>query len=168
MSDIKYAHAKPGMLQKLDDEEKPVNNNEVEEKISRTKSLPKLESALARFKELSSVFLSENYSSQLSNQKVAQTFETPTSMPHLLFLGTGANRPHKHRAASAQYFIKNGKGILIDCAEGTYGQIWDHFACKEKVDDVLSKTKVIFITHFHADHCLGLFTLLKERDELLT
>ena len=41
----------------------------------------------------------------------------------------------------------------MDCAEGSYGQIYDHFGGKiEMVNKVLLKTKIIFITHIHGDH----------------
>ena len=40
----------------------------------------------------------------------------------------------------------------MDCAEGSYGQLMDHFQTKERVDEVLSKLKVVFITHIHGDH----------------
>ena len=40
----------------------------------------------------------------------------------------------------------------MDSAEGSYGQLWDHFGTKKRVDEVLLKTRVIFITHIHGDH----------------
>lgn len=40
----------------------------------------------------------------------------------------------------------------MDCAEGSYGQLYDHFNDKARVDDALLKTKVVFITHIHGDH----------------
>lgn len=55
----------------------------------------------------------------------------------------------------------------MDCAEGTYGQIVDYCIDQTKVDEVMLKTKVIYITHLHADHNLGLPRFLEERDKLL-
>jgi ribonuclease BN (tRNA processing enzyme) len=40
----------------------------------------------------------------------------------------------------------------MDCAEGSYGQLYDHFGVKEKVDETLEKLRVVFITHMHGDH----------------
>jgi ribonuclease Z len=54
----------------------------------------------------------------------------------------------------------------MDCAEGTYGQLFDHLGTKEKVDEALLKTRVIFISHFHADHHLGLLKIINAREHL--
>ena len=56
----------------------------------------------------------------------------------------------------------------MDCAEGSYGQIYDHFAKKEIVDEVILKTRIVFITHIHGDHQLGILKILSERDKLFT
>jgi len=40
----------------------------------------------------------------------------------------------------------------MDCAEGSYAQLFDHFGYKKIVDEVLIRTKVAFITHIHGDH----------------
>ena len=55
----------------------------------------------------------------------------------------------------------------MDCAEGTYSQLADHFNHdKEKLEGILKKTKVVFITHIHGDHQLGIFKMLTEIDKL--
>ena len=56
----------------------------------------------------------------------------------------------------------------MDSAEGSYGQLWDHFGNKSRVDEVLLKTRVIFITHIHGDHQLGILKMMQERDLLLS
>jgi hypothetical protein len=45
-------------------------------------------------------------------------------------------KPCHYRGASAiYYFCPDNKGaVLMDSAEGSYGQIFDHFGTKEKVD----------------------------------
>ena len=68
-------------------------------------------------------------------------------------LGTGGTLPLADRALSSLYVRQNGRGILIDCGEGTQIGIrklgWG-FRC---IEDVL-------LTHFHGDHCTGLPGLL--------
>lgn len=46
---------------------------------------------------------------------------------------------------------KNGS-ILLDCGEGTYGQLYRHYG--KYVDRVLLQLKCVFISHIHADHHL--------------
>jgi ribonuclease BN (tRNA processing enzyme) len=87
--------------------------------------------------------------------------------PQIFFLGTVSMKPSQYRGASAIYVFHNGHGILMDCAEGSYMQIYDHFGSKSKVDQVLLQTKVAFITHIHGDHQLGILKIMYERDLLL-
>lgn len=73
----------------------------------------------------------------------------------LLFLGTSAGVPTRQRNVSATALIASaGKGwYLIDCGEGTQHQVL-------RTPLSLSELRAIFITHVHADHCLGLPGLL--------
>ena len=68
-------------------------------------------------------------------------------------LGTGGTLPLADRALSSLYVRENGRGMLIDCGEGTQVGIrklgWG-FRC---IEDVL-------LTHYHGDHCTGLAGLL--------
>jgi ribonuclease BN (tRNA processing enzyme) len=45
--------------------------------------------------------------------------------------------------------------------------LYDHFDDKARVDDALLKTKVVFITHIHGDHQLGILKMIQERDKLM-
>lgn len=68
-------------------------------------------------------------------------------------LGTGGMRPIPGRPLSSTFIECNGKGILIDCGEGTQTQFL-------KYSRKMSKISVILITHDHGDHCYGLPGLL--------
>ena len=70
----------------------------------------------------------------------------------------------RYRSTSAIYLFSGKSAMLMDCSEGTYGQIVDYCVEKEKVDAVLLKTKIVYITHLHIDHCTGLPRFLHERD----
>ncbi|CDW79345.1 zinc phosphodiesterase elac [Stylonychia lemnae] len=86
--------------------------------------------------------------------------------PSILFLGTSSMKPTTYRGASAIYVFIKGSGILMDSAEGSYGQLYDHFQKKEIVDEHILKLRVIFITHIHGDHQLGVLKIMAERDKL--
>lgn len=79
------------------------------------------------------------------------------------FFGTGSAIPGKHRNVSGLMLDMFGRGgVLLDCGEGTWGQMVRHFGLG-RAKRVLCEMKVIFISHMHADHHLGLLTLLHER-----
>lgn len=42
------------------------------------------------------------------------------------------------------------QSLLLDCGEGTFGQLCRHYG--DDVDDALSKIATVFISHLHADH----------------
>ncbi|CAN5249903.1 ribonuclease Z [soil metagenome] len=72
----------------------------------------------------------------------------------LVFLGTAGSMPTAQRAPAALLVRRGGERLLFDCAEGTQRQL-----LKSSVG--LVDLPEIFITHFHADHILGLPGLFK-------
>ncbi len=71
----------------------------------------------------------------------------------LFFAGTGGSVPSARRGLPAVLIRRGGEHILIDCGEGTQRQLIRSVGLAE-IDSV-------FITHFHADHWLGLPGMLK-------
>ncbi len=55
---------------------------------------------------------------------------------------------------------------LLDCGEGTYYQLLQHFGAL--TDEALLALRVIFISHLHSDHMNGLYFLLHARSKLTT
>ena len=88
--------------------------------------------------------------------------------PQVMFLGTESTSPFEYRNCSAIYLFSGTSALLMDCAEGTYGQIVDYCGGDQaKIDAILRKTQVIYISHFHGDHVLGLPRFLEERDRAI-
>ena len=85
----------------------------------------------------------------------------------MLFLGTISLKATQQRNVSAIYFLGHSGAVLMDCGEGTYGQLWDHFGYLSTVNEVLLKTRVIFLSHMHGDHHMGVYRFLSEIDKLL-
>ena len=50
------------------------------------------------------------------------------------------------------HVLSDQGSILLDCGEGTYGQLYRHYG--KCLDRVLSRVKCVFISHIHADHHL--------------
>nr|CAH7765332.1 unnamed protein product [Callosobruchus chinensis] len=90
-----------------------------------------------------------------------------TDYPKILFLGTGSCIPNKTRNTSGILVATDtSQNMLLDCGEGTYGQMVRFFG-PEKVDQVLSNVNVIYISHLHADHHIGLIGFLQGRRRAL-
>jgi ribonuclease Z len=83
----------------------------------------------------------------------------------LFFAGTAGSVPSARRGLPAILVRRGGDRLLFDCGEGTQRQLLRSVG--------LLDLDTIFITHFHADHWLGLPGMLKsfalrERSEPLT
>ena len=72
----------------------------------------------------------------------------------VVFLGTSASAPTARRGTSSLLMRRGGERLLFDCGEGTQRQL-----LRSTVG--LIDLPEIFITHFHADHYLGLPGMLK-------
>ncbi|KAJ8965129.1 hypothetical protein NQ314_004354 [Rhamnusium bicolor] len=87
--------------------------------------------------------------------------------PKILFLGTGSCIPNKTRNTSGILLTPDeSQNILLDCGEGTYGQMIRFFG-HESADHVLAKTNAVYISHLHADHHIGLIGFLQGRRRAL-
>jgi len=74
-------------------------------------------------------------------------------MLRVTFLGTGGTLPTPNRNPSAILVNREGELLLFDCGEGTQQQMM-----RAKTG---MKLNSIFITHFHADHFLGIPGLIQ-------
>ncbi|SPO46727.1 related to TRZ1 - tRNase Z, involved in RNA processing [Moesziomyces antarcticus] len=95
-------------------------------------------------------------------------------------LGTGSAAPSKYRNVISTLIQTPSSGtILLDAGESTYGLLRRKFGCRrdgtaaqsgslkdQDVDDILRDLRILFISHIHADHHIGLIRLLLERRKL--
>jgi ribonuclease Z len=72
----------------------------------------------------------------------------------VVFLGTAASAPTAQRSPSAVLVRRGGERLLFDCGEGTQRQL-------QRSSVGLPDLEEIFLTHYHADHFLGLPGMLK-------
>jgi ribonuclease Z len=74
----------------------------------------------------------------------------------MFFAGTAGSIPTARRGLPAILIRRGGERILFDCGEGTQRQLVSSVG--------LADLDAVFLTHFHADHWLGLPGLLKTFD----
>jgi ribonuclease Z len=72
----------------------------------------------------------------------------------LVFLGTSGSMPSADRSPTALLVRRGGERLLFDCAEGTQRQML-------RSSLGLIDLHEVFLTHYHADHYLGLPGMLK-------
>lgn len=74
----------------------------------------------------------------------------------VVFLGTGAALPSKYRNVTCIYInrFKRG-GMLLDCGEGSLGQLTRRFGVAG-VRQIVCSLACVWISHIHADHHAGL------------
>jgi ribonuclease Z len=71
----------------------------------------------------------------------------------VFFLGTAGSMPTVQRAPTSILIRRGGDRLLIDCGEGTQRQLLRSVG--------LPDVEHVFLTHFHADHFLGLPGMMK-------
>src|SRR3954452_23792269 len=72
------------------------------------------------------------------------------------FLGTGGSVPSARRSTASVLVARAGDRLLFDCGEGTQRQMQRSLGLVQ-VDE-------IYLSHYHADHFLGLPGLIKTYD----
>uniref|UniRef100_A0A8B9ZH67 Zinc phosphodiesterase ELAC protein 2 n=1 Tax=Anas platyrhynchos TaxID=8839 RepID=A0A8B9ZH67_ANAPL len=88
--------------------------------------------------------------------------EKMDAYPEIVFLGTGSAIPMKIRNVSSTLVnISSTQSLLLDCGEGTFGQLCRHYG--DQVDQKLCNIAAVFVSHMHTDHHSGLMNILMER-----
>ncbi|GIL54053.1 hypothetical protein Vafri_9612 [Volvox africanus] len=106
-----------------------------------------------------------NVAATAATEPATTATAAPVGEVSVLFLGTGCAEPSKYRGASAVLVMGLGPtrgSLLIDAGEGTYGSMVRWLGPRGAMEKVAS-LELIWISHKHPDHLLGLPTLLEAR-----
>lgn len=111
--------------------------------------------------------LDPHFEELLDQLKTAQeTLPKPKDHePEVLFLGTGSALPSKLRNTSCilvNFRHPDEVSVILDCGEDSYGQLYRYYGPNE-IENVLKRIKLIYVSHHHADHHIGLIKLLEQR-----
>ncbi len=108
---------------------------------------------------LSQAAREEISSSAVQAQTLSQNLPSPDA--EIICLGTGSAMPSQHRNVSATLLRVPGCGsYLMDCGENTLGQLKRMYTAPQ-LAEVLQDLKLVWISHLHADHHLGLTSVIK-------
>ncbi|XP_018366735.1 PREDICTED: ribonuclease Z, mitochondrial isoform X1 [Trachymyrmex cornetzi] len=92
-----------------------------------------------------------------------KTLHIGNEYPKIVMLGTGSSIPSKVRNTSGILLrVDKDHSMLLDCGEGTFGQIVKIYG-RSEAHNILKTIKGVYISHMHADHHIGLIGLLKAR-----
>lgn len=108
--------------------------------------------------------LAENARREILSQPMQNEMDNqglPSPDAEIICLGTGSASPSKYRNVSATLLRVPGAGsYLLDCGENTMGQLRRRYSPTE-LSEVLRDLKLIWISHLHADHHLGITSVIK-------
>jgi ribonuclease Z len=152
--------------------------------IQETKEIPPLQVPEDVIQEAKQLGLLPDSPFQLASSSDSNTSSTTTTSsvtdlipsseitnddPEITFLGTGSAIPAKLRNVTSILIQMKSCSMLLDAGEGTYYQLLRHFNNNtQKLNQLLSNIRLIWISHKHADHHLGLSLLLSKRGSLKT
>jgi ribonuclease Z len=90
--------------------------------------------------------------------------------PEIVFLGTGSALPSKLRNTSCiivNTYAPKRATVILDCGEDSYGQIVRHYG-PDGARQILENLKMIYVSHHHADHHIGLIEILRQRRRVVS
>ncbi|XP_055317663.1 ribonuclease Z, mitochondrial-like [Sitodiplosis mosellana] len=160
----------------LDNENLDVNLSEplcIEPTVPGTRYLFPMNGRISN-KELEKAANDDEEDSDSSDEDVASDDEAEAHIstvranifPKIVFLGTGSSFPGVTKTVTAiLVHTAPDSSILLDCGEGTVGQICRFYG--SRTEDVIRNIKALHITHMHGDHHMGVMDLIRTRQKYM-
>ena len=85
--------------------------------------------------------------------------------PKVIFLGTACQHANELKNVSCIIIEIQNFLCMFDCGQGSYDQFYTHYA--RQTDEKLLETRILFISHCHSDHTLGIMDIISQRNKLM-
>ena len=112
--------------------------------------------------------LAKDAKSEIESAEVQRQYQNqglPSPEAEMIALGTGSSTPSKYRNVSGTLLrVPQVGSYLLDCGENTLGQLSRVYGSEELLG-VLRDLKMICISHLHADHHLGIVSIIRAWNE---
>ncbi|KAL8826487.1 MAG: hypothetical protein Q9191_003775 [Dirinaria sp. TL-2023a] len=98
---------------------------------------------------------------RVGSEEVEASQLLPSADAEIALLGTGSSLPSKYRNVAGNLLRVPGCGsYILDCGENTLGQMKRAYS-PETFLEILRDLRLIWISHLHADHHLGIASIIK-------
>ncbi|XP_031626112.1 ribonuclease Z, mitochondrial-like [Contarinia nasturtii] len=88
------------------------------------------------------------------------------AFPKVIFFGTGSSFPGVTKTVtSILVHTAPDTSILLDCGEGTVGQICRFYG--SQTEEIIKNIKALHITHMHGDHHMGVMDFIRMRQKYM-
>ncbi|KAA3677125.1 ribonuclease Z [Paragonimus westermani] len=119
------------------------------------------------FPSVSGLSSSGPVSDRLHEQRNCTQTAFTQPYPELTFLGTASSSPSKYRNISCILIqLSPDDYLMLDCGEGSLNQLYALHG-PTVAGDILRRLRLILVTHMHADHHGGIFSVALARARLL-
>ncbi|XP_006815703.1 zinc phosphodiesterase ELAC protein 2-like [Saccoglossus kowalevskii] len=165
----KDVHMIPGFTEKLKDLRKTLSHHVNSSNTSELTGTDESDTVKTEMQRTNCVESASNNVTEPNDSETTSEVDnivTSVKYPEVVFFGTGSAMPSNARNVSSILLnMNNDTSVLMDCGEGTFGQLFRHYG--NQTLDIMQRIQCIYISHLHADHHMGLISLLIERKKYM-
>lgn len=155
---LKISAARPSMVIDLEPSFKISTASQEEKPLDLTNIRENMDPAVLK---MASSAREQFESAEFKKKYQRVTKNLPGEDAEIISLGTGSSLPSRVRNVSGTLLRVPGHGnYILDAGVGTLGQLKRIFS-PEELKEILRDLKIIWISHLHADHHMGIISVIR-------